>query len=461
MDFNLNQKQVQTLSPQMIQSVQILQMGIQELREYVEEIVYENPVLEMDDSCPKHEEEVTVRQEMDWLESTDSQNRYYYNHGTDNEDDPLHNISDDTCMQEDLCKSLTSQLKEKKLSQKMYENCVFLVQSLNRYGWLDETIAELAQEKNCSEDMLLQALKMIQGLEPAGIGARSLEECLNLQLKQKDHPSQQLAIQIVEKYLDALGKYHYSLIAHTLKCTVGEVRAASELIRTLEPKPGLLYSNSEKTMYITPDLIVTECGGELELRINSSYLPVLNISQYYIKMMREREDRELKEYLNNKVSQAKWVINAIEQRQSTLQMCAVCILKFQREFFRRGPGHLMPLTLEDIAGLLQIHESTVSRALKGKYLQCSWGVYPLAYFFPSTVRSSDSGGEFSADAAKAMLRSLIDGEDKKKPYSDQKLCNMMEEAGYTISRRTVAKYREEMNIPSTIGRKNEKTCNKD
>ena len=192
-----------------------------------------------------------------------------------------------------------------------------------------------------------------------------------------------------------------------------------------------------------------------ELLTNDYFFPTLNISSYYTRLLKESDENEVKDYLTGKVRQAKWVVRSIEQRRSTLMECAKCILDKQEPFFRKGPGHLVPLSLADIAACVGVHESTVSRAVKDKYIQCSMGVYPLSYFFSRGLGAGASGGCdcSSPDAAKALLKKLIAGEDRRKPLSDQKLCDMMNAQGCALSRRTVAKYRDELNIPSTTGRK--------
>ena len=269
---------------------------------------------------------------------------------------------------------------------------------------------------------------------------------------------QHTALIIVDQYLEAVAKYRYGMIAKKIGCSAEEVRAACDLIRTLNPRPGEQYAVHQKTTYITPDLIVVENENGLEIVVNDDYFPSLKMSSYYIQLMQaEESDQELKEYLVGKAKQAKWVVRSVEQRRSTLVSCAQCILDVQKNFFKQGAGHLAPLTLSDVAHKLNIHESTVSRALKDKYMQCAFGVYPMTYFFSRAVHSvENSADETSAANIKILLKKLIDQEEKEKPLSDQKLCELMEKDGYVISRRTVAKYREEMNIPSTSGRRSKK-----
>lgn len=453
MELNLSQKQTQTLSPQMMQSMEVLQMGSQELLEYIEEAVQENPVLEPEQNYDKQDEFSVLQRKLEWLESTDPQNRYYHQQDSEEENDPLNNYGTVQDDDENLYYYVLSQLKVLDLEPEVMEAGIFLVESLNQNGWLDEPLADLAADLGCTMEIMEQALAAVQSLEPAGVGARDLSECLKLQLIRRT-PVDELAVHIVEDWLDALSKSRYGLIARELKVTQEEVRASCDRIRKLNPRPGTGFAARENLTYINPDIIVVSFPDHFELLTNDYYFPTLNISGYYTKLMKESEDDGVKEYLTGKVRQAKWMVKAIEQRRSTLMACAECILEFQEAFFRKGPGHLVPLSLADVAERIGVHESTVSRATKDKYIQCSMGVYPLSYFFSRSLGPVSAGEDAaSPDAAKALLKKLIAGEDKKKPLSDQKLCQLMAAQGCVLSRRTVAKHRDELHIPSTTGRK--------
>ena len=454
MELNLSQKQTQTLSPQMMQSMEILQMGSQELLEYIEEAVQENPVLEPEENYDKQDEFSVLRRKLEWLESTDPQNRYYHQQDTEEEDSPLKNYGTVEDEDENLYYYVLSQLRVLELEPQVMDAGVFLVESLNQNGWLDEPLEDLAADCGCSLAVMEQALAAVQSLEPAGVGARTLSECLKLQLVRRA-PVDELAVRIVENYLDALSKSRYGLIARELKVTAEEVRASCDRIRALNPRPGTGFAARENLTYINPDIIVVSFPDHFELLSNDYYFPTLHISGYYTRLMKESDDGQVRDYLTDKMRQAKWMVKAIEQRRSTLMACAECILDLQEAFFHKGPGHLVPLSLADVAGRIGVHESTVSRAVKDKYIQCSMGVYPLSYFFSRGLGASASAGEEAAspDAAKALLKKFIAGEDKKKPLSDQKLCELMAAQGCPLSRRTVAKYRDELHIPSTAGRK--------
>ncbi|MFQ7855053.1 MAG: RNA polymerase factor sigma-54 [Flavonifractor plautii] len=430
-------------------------MGSQELLEYIEEAVQENPVLEPEETYDKQDEFSVLRRKLEWLESTDPQNRYYHQQDTEEEDSPLTTSAPyrTTTRTSTICPLPAPGTGA---GAEVMDAGVFLVESLNQNGWLDEPLEALAAGHGCGPEVMAQALEVVQSLEPAGVGARDLAECLKLQLVRRT-PVNELAVRIVERHLDALSKSRYGLIARELKASPEEVRAACDVIRSLNPRPGTGFAARENLTYINPDIIVVSFPDHFELLTNDYYFPTLNISGYYTRLMKESDDSQVKDYLTGKVRQAKWMVKAIEQRRSTLMACAECILEFQESFFRKGPGHLVPLSLADVAERIGVHESTVSRAVKEKYIQCSMGVYPLSYFFSRSLGPAAGDEAASPDAAKALLKKLIAGEDKKKPLSDQKLCELMSAQGCSLSRRTVAKYRDELRIPSTTGRKQYET----
>lgn len=458
MELSMSMKQTQTLSPQMMQSMEILQMGSQELLEYIQDQVQENPVLEMEEKYGKGDDTAVLQRKLEWLESTDAQNRYYHQQDTeDDEKDPISNYGTVDEREENLYLYVLSQLEVMDLEPELLPVGRFLVESLNQNGWLDESVEDLAEELGKPVEEVEKALAAVQSLEPAGVRARNLSECLVLQL-QRRHEDSELAIRIARDYLDPLSKSRYGLIAKSLGVCQEEVRTACDLIRTLNPRPGGGFAARENLVYINPDLFVVNFPDHFELLTNDYFFPDLNISGYYCRMLKSTEDNEVKDYLMGKVRQAKWVVHSIEQRRSTLLRCAECILELQEEFFRRGPGHLKPMCLADIAQKVGVHESTVSRTVRDKYLQCASGVYPLSYFFSRSLgapaaRPGTEENTSSPDFAKALLKKLIGGEDKHKPLSDQKLCERMAREGCELSRRTVAKYRDELGIPSTTGRK--------
>ncbi|SMC56360.1 RNA polymerase factor sigma-54 [Papillibacter cinnamivorans] len=453
MELNMHLKQTTTLSPQMLQSMEILQMGSQELLDYVEELVQENPTIEVEETYKKQDEFSLLKRKLEWLESVDSQNRYYHQMDTEDTVDPISAYGSQTDNEDNLYFYILSQLRLMDLPPDIGGAANYIVESLDGSGYLDEDVPAIAKRLGIPEETTARALRLVQSLDPAGIGAHSLQECLLLQLDRREG-DYSLARAIIREHLDSVGKNRFGLIAKQLNVSAEQVHAACALIKGLNPRPGAGFSARENLIYINPDIFVVNFPDHFELLINDYFFPTLNISSYYRSLLKETEEDEVKEYLSGKVRQAKWVVKSIEQRRSTLLRCAECILDIQKSFFRLGPGHLVPMSLADIASRLSLHESTICRAVKDKYIQCSSGVYPLSYFF-SRALSNTSGcsSALSPDHAKARIKKLIEEENKKKPLSDRKLSELLLQDGLEISRRTVAKYRDELGIPSTAGRK--------
>lgn len=434
----------------MIQSAAVLQMDTQELLQYLEASVQENPVLEFDDRCKDFWEETDkVPHKPDRLEFTDFQDQEYKRQD-EKAWDPLCQYAGGDDQEETLQDHLLSQLNALELQPAVLYCVHFILDCLDSNGWLTESLHILASELNQPLSLMEKALEVVQSLEPAGIGARNLSECLSLQLLRR-MPVDRLALCIAQDYLEALAQHHYGLIARETETNQEEVRRAVALIRTLNPHPGSTFSVFERPKYIIPDIVVSQVNDRWEVSVNDRFLPALSINTYYTRMLKENDDAQVKEYLAEKVRQARWVIQAIEQRQSTLLACVEEIVFAQENFFKQG-APLNPMTMAILAQKLGVHESTVSRAVNGKYLQCPRGTYPISYFFSRHLECSE-GSAASTNGAKEMLKALIAQEDKRKPLSDQKICERMAERGCIVSRRAIAKYRAELGIPGTTGRK--------
>ncbi len=450
MELNLSIKQVQTLTPQMIMSLEILQMSYMEVDEYLQDLVEVNPVVQPVEHTSEIETTELLRNKLEWLKTHNGRESQSYTHDTDEDAVSFPDRSSGNKTEETLLGFLQSQLPytDDKVTA---EARLLLIGCINKDGWLDEDLECLAYEYNISQKLLERELMVIQSLEPAGIGARDLSECICLQLKRLGLEDG-LAMTIAERYLDDLGKYHFSRIAKETGKQQEDVREALGIIRQLEPKPGMGFSQWEETSYIVPDLTVTQTSEGFELITNDCFFPRITISDYYLKLLRETEDNDVREYLENKLRQAKWTTQALNERKNSILACAQVILELQENFFTYGPGHLVPMCLADVACRVGVHESTVSRAMKGKYIQCSFGTFPMSSFLSRNL-GTDRGVQSSPDRAKAILKELIEAEDSSKPLSDQKLSDQLEKMGCTCSRRTVAKYRSEMGIPDSCGRK--------
>ncbi|WP_313529705.1 RNA polymerase factor sigma-54 [Anaerotignum sp.] len=450
MDLSLQLAQKQILSQRMQQSVEILQMNTITLSEYIHELAEENPLLEwQDNSAEQPLKDDKLLRKLEWLEEADEQNRSMYR--VEQEDERERQETVGKRERESLREYLLFQINILKVNEGFKRVLRFLAQSTEESGYLEQGALEAAQEKfhmegTCCTDVL----NLLQSLDPPGVGARNLEECLLIQLRQKSASS--LAISMVEKHLHDLAKNRMSHVAKQLKVTLDEAIAAFEEIKNCEPKPGQGFICDKPVEYILPDVYVQKKDGQLLVTINSSATPKLYISQSYIKILREGSSEETKEYISNKLKQAEWAMQCISKRESTLLETAKCIVDQQKEFFLRCDGPLKPLRMADIAECMQVHESTISRAVRDKYVQCDRGVFALNSFF-SKALAADGEGTVSADSIQQKIRSMIEEENKKKPYSDRELTEKLQKEGIQISRRTVAKYREGMGIAGASGRK--------
>ncbi len=467
MELKVELAQKQTLSQQMVQSMEILQMSAQELEEYIEGLSLENPVIELDDSGRyeadhrRASRQEDLQRKLDWLESTDLQNKVYYQQER-REEEARENWQSGGQRGEDLQEYLLSQLLFTEYSRKDRAAIEFMVQSLDGRGYFTEKISFVAGHFGITEEHAERLLWDIQALDPAGIGARNLQECLLLQLQRKregmpskEQPQEESLSEIlVCRYMEEIAKNHLHGIGKELQVSMEEIAGACEEIRSLNPKPGSAFSSREQLRYISPDAIVVKLEEKFEILVNEYQYPRFSISDYYQDMMKSTQDAEAKEYLQKKVRQAEWVQNCISQRSSTLLRVVRALVEWQHDFFQFGPGHKRPMRLTDVAEELEIHESTVSRTMRGKYLQCAWGVFPLNYFLTSVaVRGDFQEEEKTPEQVKHLIRQIVEQEDKKKPCSDQAISERLGDYGVSISRRTVNKYRQEMNIPDKSGRK--------
>lgn len=446
--MELLQKQVQQLDQRQIQRLEVLQMSALELRDYLQELSQENPVVDLNDTPapPEDAREDPRLQHLRWLADNDRQNRYYQGLW-EYEDDPIARIGVSGGLEETLPQFLSRQLDRLRLDGDTARTVEFLASCLDGDGYLRPPLDELAADSGIPLPLLERGLAVLRTLEPAGVGAGSLSQCLALQLERAgvDGP----ALAIVREHLEPLARCRYRFIADRLGIPVGEVLSALKTIRELEPRPGAVFDQPGQTPYLYPDVFVEEKDGRFTARARAGERPAFQINGYYKELLANSGQPEVRDYLRRKVQAAQDVLGAIAQRQDTLLRCAQAIVDRQEDFFRHGEQALRPLRMADVADAVGVHESTVSRAVREKYLQCQRGVYPLGYFFSRGGAGEDMG----AAAAKAALRRLIDGEDKAHPLSDQKLCEALAAEGCPVSRRTVAKYRDELNIPGASGRR--------
>ena len=450
MEISLQLQQKQILSLKQQQSVEILQMNALALSEYARELAEENPLVEWNEEnetfAPQKEK---LLQKLEWLEEADEQNRSFYRveHETDERETERFGGREGQTLRE----YLLFQINTQEIPEGHKVVLRFLAESTAESGYLEPDAIEMMMERYpMKESTAARILAEFQSLDPVGVGARDLRECLLIQLRQKS--ASPLAFDIVGSYLDELAKNRLSHIAKQLKTTTAEIAGAMQEIRSCQPKPGSGFAGEGHVEYVIPDVFVEYKNGELNVTVNGSVIPHLNISPAYVKMLREGANAETENYISEKLKQAEWALHCISRRESTLQQVAECIVRRQKSFFTESHGQRAPLRLADVAEELGIHESTVSRAVKEKYLQCERGVFPLHDFF-SKAMAAEGTGAVSADSIRDRLKTIIDGEDKKKPLSDRELTEKLVAEGVQISRRTVAKYREGMGIAGASGRK--------
>lgn len=469
---SLQQKLLQKLSPQQIQLMKLLQLPTVALEQRVKEELEGNPALDEGRENQEEEEEERYEerddskeehQEIDLSEYLDDDTPDYKyqasNKGRDDEDKDIP-LSGGSTFHE----RLKAQINLQKLSEKEAEVAEHLIGSLDDSGYLRRDLTsiedDLAFRRNImiSQEEIERILNIIQQMDPAGVGARDLQECLLIQIKRKSSNSfaKRIAIEILENFFDEFTKKHYSKIIDRLEIENEDLKDAIAEILKLNPKPGNSMNTSGKTVQVVvPDFTLQINDGELEISLNGRNAPQLRVSNEYKGMIehyqkskeKSKSDREAMTFVKQKLDSAKWFIDAIQQRQNTLISTMSTIADYQREYFLEGDEtKLKPMILKDIADRINMDISTVSRVVNSKYVSTPYGTFLLKSFFSESL-STEDGEEVSTREVKKILSDIIEVEDKKKPYTDEKLSQMLREKKYNIARRTVAKYREQLNIP--------------
>lgn len=454
MGIELNAVQSQKVSQSLIQQVSILQMSSPELAGYIEELALENPMAEIEEKRDEDREKEKLNQ-LEWLAEFDEQNRMYYQREKDDADSgDIFNIgADETDLLEDL---LRMQIIGHSNSGEETEIIEYLIRCLDSRGYFTDSVEDIAVHFGRPAEKIRHCLNILQSFEPAGIGAGNLAECLMIQLlRLEQHQAYEIEKRIVENELELLGKNKLREIAKKLNVSVQRVNEAVSVIKSLNPKPANGYGHRGNIHYIKPDVTVELYPEGTKVRIEETSCPELRINESYMRLLRSGEcSDEVGKYISGKVKQIEQVQYCISKRNDTLTKLVGFLVQHQKPFFEQGPGNLQPLKMQEMADEMAVHESTISRAVKGKYLQCAWGVFPMEHFFSKVQFANGNMETFTADQIKKRLKKLIDEENKKKPFSDQKLSEQMNGQGIPISRRTVAKYREEMGIGDCRERKN-------
>ena len=480
----LYQKQLQKLSPQQIQLMKLLQVPTGQLEQRIKEEIEENPALEeaedgheseFDENKDEFSESATEETEMDG--STDEYDNIdiseYVNEGDDEVGD--YKLKDNNYPEIDenrvipikvergFNEIMMEQLGMLTLDDHQKKVALQIIGNLDDDGYLRREFSAIVddlafrQNINTTEEEIAELVLQIQQFDPPGIAARNLQECLLLQLERKSSEGKhvEMAIRVMEKYFEEFTKKHYEKIQRGLSLSDDELREIINQVVKLNPKPaGSVGENNKAETYVVPDFFIYNNGGKLELTLNNKNAPDLRISEGYRDMLKEydrgsKKDKRQKEavmFIKQKIDAAKWFIDAIKQRHNTLMNTMEAIMNYQHEFFITGDEtDLRPMILKYIAEATNLDISTVSRVANSKFVQTEYGTYRLKFFFSESLQT-DSGEEVSTREVKKILSDIIEAEDKKHPYSDEKLTEMLQEKGYNIARRTVAKYREQLNI---------------
>lgn len=467
--LTLTQSLQQKLSPQQIQFIKLLQVPTAELESRVEEELEINPALEEGKNEEKEEYDQPEEFEEKATETDTNLEDYLHDDysgykmqgdGRSEEEDREIPVSVGSTLHEQLI----SQLGFVRLTERERALGKQLIGSIDADGYIRRELEAIANDMAFSMGMdtdaeeLEDVLFKVQNFEPAGIGARSLQECLLLQLERKDPEEEvnRLAYEVIDRCFNEFSKKHYDKIARKLSISDEDMlKEAIAIVTKLNPKPGGSGDEMVRTQYLMPDFQLANNNGKLELSLNGKNAPELRVSRSYSEMLHaydkgNKKDKKLKEtvtFIKQKLDSAKWFIDAIKQRQQTLLNTMQAIINFQFEYFLEGDeSKLRPMILKDISDRINMDISTVSRVANSKAIQTEFGIYPLKYFFSEGI-ATDSGEDVSSREVKNKLKEIIDGEEKKKPLSDDKLEKLLKGFGYNIARRTVAKYREQLNIP--------------
>ncbi|HZK56749.1 MAG TPA: RNA polymerase factor sigma-54 [Clostridia bacterium] len=453
----LEQSQKLVMTPQLQQAIQILQFTSLELEEYINEQLEKNPVLEKIEEADESEYMLNIEseknriKEINWKEYTEDFNNFEYTRGIyyneDNEFSFENIVSKEITLQEHLLfqyNLIISDREHTKIGE-------YIINSIDDRGYLMATVEEIAAYFNEEQSVIENILQIIQTLDPPGVGARTLEECLLIQLCLLDIKDRKIYT-LIEKHLSDIASNRYPHIAKQLGVTPKKVQNYCDFIKTLEPRPGRSFAHN-RNRYIIPDVIVRKIGKEYIILDNDHRGTGLVIRNDYKEMIASGdENSDVNKFLNAQFNSAVWLIKSVEQRKRTIHNVCSTIVKKQISFFENGKKNLKPMTLKEVADEIGVHESTVSRATNGKYMYTPFGMFELKYFFSGGL-AGNSGEKISTESVKIFIKDIVNKEDCKRPLSDEKIVNKLKSEGIDISRRTVAKYRDELGILSSSKRK--------
>ena len=453
------------MTPQLYQAIKIMSLPLLELRDTIQEELEKNPALEIvEENSPLSLDDTGRRtsEEQEYFENTSDPGYIKVQGGGSREDAHRKFIEGVLTRPESLHEHLLWQLRLQPISEAEFRIGEYLIRNLDDNGFhiekpenlllnldldgnpLDNPDSFLSPEKRA---MMKKVMELIQGFDPIGTCTEDYRESILAQIRL--HPdSVPRAAEVVEKHFEQLEREKYKEIARAMRIGVKDVMKVKEFLRELDPFPGRNYS-TEQPRYVVPDVMVKIQEGELVIVLNDEDIPVLGINSFYASIQDHEEkykQKDLKRFVKNGVHEAQWFINSIRRRNQTLLKVCKAIIEFQRDFFKKGSKYLVPLSLKDIAAEVGVHEATVSRVTNGKYIQTEWGIFELKYFFTNLV---PGGGRFSKEGVKQMIREIIEEEGNKKRLTDQKIGEILEVKGVKIARRTIAKYRKELDIMSS------------
>lgn len=408
-----------TMTPELRQAIQLLQFTSQELSAYLEEKALDNPLIQLirpATSTPKRNQDSS-----NWMEQFGQAERT-------------------------LAEYLHQQLIYQRISQRLKPIVEFLIEGLDENGYLTLTNKDLLEKfPQLTYEEWEESVSILQGLEPTGVGARSLQECLILQMKKAEFTED--AMTLIQNHFDNFANKKWHRISQTLKIPISDIQVLSDQISTLHPRPGSQFKKETST-YIMPDCIVSVENQNCMLQFVEDHLPKIQFQKNYYQKFQHSNDSAVQSFLRHKTEDFHWLLKSLESRKNNLQKIILAVVQKQEDFFKYGKSYIRPLTMKEISNELNIHESTVSRAIRGKYIQSTLGTFPLKMLFSSKVGNPEA--DYSSQQIKQFIQELVHSEDKKQPLSDQAIAEQIQKKSITISRRTVAKYRDQLGIlPST------------
>ncbi|MDR4889592.1 RNA polymerase factor sigma-54 [Fredinandcohnia sp. QZ13] len=416
------------MTKELTQAITLLQYSSLDLTKFLEEQTLENPLIDVKPSDFGRPKKMKVTKDT------------YIN--------PIDYLSK---KETTLYEHLLTQISYMKLNNTKKQTVEYIIQLLDSNGYLYFPTEEIARDLNIDKESIENAIQIIQSLDPIGVGARSLQECLLLQLQVLQNRNR-LAETIIQEHFERFAEKSWKEIAKDLNVKLFDIQQVFDFIQTLKPRPGAAFHGGE-AHYIVPDIDIQVEGDVVTMKMQDSYLPKVSLNLQYYQHFLDEKDTKTKSYLQEKVDQCQWIMRSLEQRKMTLQNVMSEIINRQIDFFIKGPAHLKPLIMSEVADALEIHESTVSRAVKDKFVQTPFGIFEMKYFFSRNIQTTGET-DTSSTQVKNVMKQMIEEENKQKPLSDQEIVSILEkEHGILVSRRTIAKYRDQLNIPSSTKRK--------